>query len=155
MHGLIDILLNGHVLINIIFILLDIILLIFHKKFSNKVLIIINIIPIAIGIIHFILFNFKGNISASLRYFDTLYLSAFLFILILIFVKRKPIYKMFLILFLSIFCIDLFLTGVTITRYYTIHNYTYYSYTNSFKKMVNTLKKEYVLKMKTIKKLQK
>ncbi len=144
MYGLIDVLLNGHVIVVGIFIIIDILLLILNKK-NNKVLIVLNLIPIIIGIVHFIMFATKGNIKISLSYYDTLYMLTFCFAFILLFIKQKKVYKLLTILLLPISLITFFLIGVNITRYYTVHNFTRLSYTDSFKKMVSTLKKEYVL----------
>ena len=144
MHGLLDILINGHVFICLLFIIINIVLL-FNKKLSNKTIIILNIIPVSLGIIHYILFNFKGNNQLTMNYFDTIYMTSLGFFIVLFFIKNKRIYQLLIVLLLPICMIDFFLTGVTITRYYSIHNYSYYSYTTSFKKMIKTLKKEYAL----------
>ena len=144
MHGLLDMFINKHVIICLIFVIINIILL-FNKKISDKGLKILNIIPIALGIIHYIFFNFKGNPDLTLSYFDTIYMTSLGFLVILFFIKQKKVYNLLIILFLPICLMDFLLTGVNMTRYYSIHNFSYYSYTNSFKKMMNTLKKEYVL----------
>ena len=145
MYGLIDVLLNGHVIIQFLFIIIIILLLILRDKCSIKKLLILNLIPVIIGLIHFIIFYFKGNIQITFSYFDVIYLSSFLFLFVSLFIKKKRTHRLLTILLIPICLICIFLTGITITRYYTIHNYTKDSYTTSFKKMIKTLKKEYVL----------
>lgn len=144
MHGLIDILIHKNVLITISFIIINIILL-FNKKLNKKVLIVINIIPIILGLIHFIIYYFKGNIKLTLNFFDSIYITSFCFLIILLFYKKEKIYKLLTILLIPVCLNTFFIISVNTTRYYSIHNYTRSSYTNSFKKMINTLKKEYVL----------
>ena len=82
MHGLLDILINGHVFICFLFIIINIVLL-FNKKLSNKTIIILNIIPVSLGIIHYILFNFKGNNQLTMNYFDTIYMPSLGFFFVL------------------------------------------------------------------------
>lgn len=145
MYGFIDVILNGHIILNIIFIIISILLIILNKKISTKSKTIIILIPLIIGLIHAIIFNFKGNTDIGLHYFDNIYIPAFCFLFLLLCISQKKIYKILTILLLPICIIGFFQSVTILSGSYTIHNYTHLSYTKSFKKLMSTLKKEYVL----------
>ena len=145
MNGLIDILLNKHVLINFSFIIIAIILFALRNKLNNKTQKIITLIPFFICVIHFIIFHISHNITMTLFYYGSIYATSIWFLLLLLPLKDKKIYEKLVLFTIAICAICFYATGNIMASNYSIHNFSRLSYTDSFKSLIKTLKKEYVL----------
>lgn len=124
-------------------------LIIFSKKEkfqkSKKIRIVLCLIPLSICLVHFALFFFHYAFYENFRIFGFMYFFSLIICLTLFLYKKQKVFKIYKygIVILGLFCY--FFTFYNNIMIENVHNLTYESYTNSFKKTINILKKEYVL----------
>lgn len=124
------------------------IILILSKKILNKNTVlkkILYILPLILSIIHFIINYLHEAFMLNIKLFWSIYLFSILFCLLPLLYNKERLFNKIKILFIiygiSTYILILFQT----IDYNKFHNLTYESYTNSFTKAIEILKKEYVL----------
>ena len=141
-----------HVLLvpsNIIALLIPIYLIVLmclRNKFSNKLIWrLLFLLPLLVGIIHFIVMYMHAYVSFQLKLYKFLYIECALACIPQFLYKKDKAFKILsIIIIISSFVLWLF-TGINSSLYTNTHNLSYLSYTESFKKSIEILKKEYSL----------
>lgn len=123
---------------------------VFEKNNKKWIYRILCLVPIIVAIIHFAFNRFHGqgslnNLGTIFQLYGYLYLEALLPLINLFFRKNKLPRKIVSGL-ISACCFALMILGlINMTSFSKIHNYTALSWSESFEKMVATMKEEYVL----------
>lgn len=132
----------GSMLSFIIF-LLSVILIIIKKKVNKRLWCVLCFIPLAISIIHFIVYFVPNDFI--IRNFLFMYIFSILFLVLPFIYNKEKIFKISSIIIIILGFISFFMTFYNTIMVENIHNLNYYSYTDSFNKTISILKKEYVL----------
>lgn len=132
----------GSMLSFIIF-LLSVILIIIKKKVNKRLWCVLCFIPLAISIIHFIVYFVPNDFI--IRNFLFMYIFSILFLVLPFIYNKEKIFKISSIIITILGFISFFMTFYNTIMVENIHNLNYYSYTDSFNKTISILKKEYVL----------
>ena len=132
----------GSMLSFIIF-LLSVILIIIKQKVNKRLWCVLCFIPLAISIIHFIVYFVPNDFI--IRNFLFMYIFSILFLVLPFIYNKEKIFKISSIIIIILGFISFFMTFYNTIMVENIHNLNYYSYTDSFNKMISILKKEYVL----------
>ncbi len=148
MNRLIDVVFNPSVLLSFSYLLFIILVFVFYKKFiSNKknVLRLVLAIPLLTGIIHFFIYNFHNAINTTFFYFKTIYIVALFIFITSFFLNRKKVFIILNSISLLGSLVSLCLVMSITVGAYSIHNFSYLGYRDSFLKLMDTLEKEYPL----------
>ena len=143
MQRLLSIILSPGPFISLSFIIFYIILLILRKRLNKKTIRIISFIPLLISVVHYIVYYTPDNFIAGKCIY--MYIFALLIAILPFLNNKKKIYKVLSIILIPLGLFSFFLTTYSNISIESIHSLTYYSYTKSFTKTIDILKKEYVL----------
>lgn len=130
-------------MLSFIFFLLSVILIIIKKKVNKRLWCVLCFIPLAISIIHFIVYFVPNDFI--IRNFLFMYIFSILFLVLPFIYNKEKIFKISSIIIIILGFISFFMTFYNTIMVENIHNLNYYSYTDSFNKTISILKKEYVL----------
>ena len=121
-----------------------IVLVVFKNKTSKKIWCLLCCVPLMVSIVHFIVYYVPHN-STFLRVYAFMYVGSLIVALIPFLYNKKRLCSV--ISYISIFIVFgcFIMTLFETINFESVHNLSYYSYTDSFKKTINILKKEYVL----------
>ena len=113
------------------------------KKINKKVWRVLCFVPLLISAIHFIVYFMPNDYIIKLFIF--MYIFSLLVPLLLFTYNKEKIFKIASIIIIILGFSSFFYTLYKTIRYENMHNLYYSSYTDSFKKTISILKKEYVL----------
>ena len=130
-------------MLSFIIFLLSVILIIIKKKVNKRLWCVLCFIPLAISIIHFIVYFVPNDFI--IRNFLFMYIFSILFLVLPFIYNKEKIFKISSIIIIILGFISFFMTFYNTIMVENIHNLNYYSYTDSFNKTISILKKEYVL----------
>lgn len=130
-------------MLSFIIFLLSVILIIIKQKVNKRLWCVLCFIPLAISIIHFIVYFVPNDFI--IRNFLFMYIFSILFLVLPFIYNKEKIFKISSIIIIILGFISFFMTFYNTIMVENIHNLNYYSYTDSFNKMISILKKEYVL----------
>lgn len=143
MYRLINHLFNINLVLLFVYLIIVIVLYIFKNKLNNKVSRVLCLSSMIIAIIHYIYYYVPGDFQFNIFLF--IYIYPIFIIIWQLFKKFRKVFRVFfyLLVFFGMF-------GYILTYYVTLqldnlHVLTRYRYTNSFNKIIEILKKEYVL----------
>ena len=130
-------------MLSFIIFLLSVILFRIKKKVNKRLWCVLCFIPLAISIIHFIVYFVPNDFI--IRNFLFMYIFSILFLVLPFIYNKEKIFKISSIIIIILGFISFFMTFYNTIMVENIHNLNYYSYTDSFNKTISILKKEYVL----------
>ena len=121
-----------------------IILVILKNKTSKKIWCLLCCVPLMVSIIHFMVYYVPHN-PTFLKVYAFMYVGSLIIALIPFIYNKKVLCNV--ISYISIFIVFgcFIMTMFETINFESVHNLSYYNYTDSFKKTINILKKEYVL----------
>lgn len=135
----------------VLILLMTVIMTIFHhiivkKNADFKIWRLFCVLPLLLCVIHCIFFHFKGIEEVTVFLYGTMYFAGFLMAIWQFLYKRKYGYRIFSV-FMNITAVISLAATILIPLSIApaIRNYTGESYSDAFKSVVNTMKKEYVL----------
>lgn len=136
-------------IIAFLILLYSFILIFFSRKETftkyKLIRIILCLIPLICCLIHFSLRFLHTAVIENFRVFGAMYLFSILITLIIFLYKKKKIFNIYKIILVILGLLCYLTTLYNTIMIENLHNLTYESYTNSFKKTLNILEKEYVL----------
>lgn len=120
-------------------------LILLRNKINKKVWSVLCFVPLLISVIHLIVFNLHAAMDFIIEKYIYMYLFSLLILIFPLLSRKQKVFKICSIITVVLGISCYLYTFYSTLPYDGLHNLTYDSYTKSFKKTIQIMKKEYVL----------
>lgn len=116
------------------------------KEKDMKIWKILCLVPVLLGIVHFVIYHFKNSLDMTLEYYFAVYIVTICFLVWLLTADKKIAFRIFTpILFLGIMIAGIYNIASLATADYVVSNHSHEGYVDSFKSTLKDLKNNYCL----------